>query len=186
MKNTAPLFVFAGLFLAACVLTTPSKNSTSESTPTAVPIHTAETVLKRVAETVCPPPKDPADRDPYQRQYESFQTKFTFFCSPAAGHGTNASLRWFASTDEAHTEFEIRRKQATVEDFHGYPLAVMEEDYSGFTNDRKEYRICLWQAGQWPVEVRAFDDTPNLIAPAPEEVSEEIYRVGKEMGLFSQ
>ena len=172
------------LFLAGCGSAVPTPADPGGATPTRVSITTAETVLKRAAESICPPPKDPAERDPYPREYESSRTKFTFFCSPAAGHGTSAILLRFESTAGAQAGFEAKRKQTEVEDFHGSPLAVMEEDYPGFPGDRKEYRIWLWQAGQWVTEVRAFDDTPYLSAPAPAKVSEEIYKAGMEMGLF--
>jgi hypothetical protein len=171
------------LLLAGCGPADAGKGA--GATPSAaVPADTAETVLKLAAEKICPPPKNPSDPDPYQREFNSLPTQFSFFCSPAAGHSTTAVLRWFGTGEEARAAFDVRRKRNAAGDFHGYPFAAWEEDSSDLPGDRLEYRIRIWQAGAWLVDVSAFDDTASLSAPDPDEVSEEIYRVGTEMGLF--
>jgi hypothetical protein len=180
MRKTIPILPIIFFLLTGCTAA-----AGAVVTPTAVPIAAARDVLKRASLAVCPPPEDPSDPDVYQRRYYSSDADFSFVCNPAAGHGTGASMRWFASADAARGGFDARRMHTPAEDFHGYPLAVMDADDPSFPGGRKEHRIRLWQAGQWLIEANAFDDTPYLIAPAPEAVSEEIYTAGVEYGLFS-
>jgi hypothetical protein len=179
MRKTIPILSILFLLLTGCTAAGPGGTP-----PTAVPVAAARDVLKQASLAVCPPPEDPSDPDVYQRRYYSSDTDFSFACDPAAGHSTGASMRWYASADDARGEFDARRKQSPVEDFHGYPVALMDADDPSFPGGRKEHRIRLWQAGEWLIEVKAFDDTPYLIAPAPEAVSEEIYKVGVECGLW--
>jgi hypothetical protein len=175
----------ACLLLAGCG---PADAGTSgTATPSATVLaETAESVLKRTAEKVCPPPKKPGDPDPYQRNFNSWPTQFSFACLAGAGHSTTAVLRWFGTEKEARSAFDVRRKQNAADDFHGYPSAAWEEDSSDLPGGRLEYRIRIWQAGAWLVDVSAFDDTSSLSAPDPREVSEEIYTIGLQMGLFVQ
>ncbi|MCX7854972.1 MAG: hypothetical protein N2556_03175 [Anaerolineae bacterium] len=106
-------------------------------------------------------------------------------CSPAAGHSTAAILQWFSSESDAQGAFEARRAGRPLEEFHEFPLAIWDEDHPSFPGGQKEYRIWLWQAQHWLIEVRAFDDTHFIIAPDPGRVSEAIYQAGVEYGLFT-
>jgi hypothetical protein len=162
---------------------TPIPTLTLTSTPTlgTSPLKVPEIVLQEVSHLACPDYPYPDNPDFY-RHFSATDTVYIFRCSPAVGHGTSARLQWFSNEDDARAAFEDQRG-STVGKFHGFPLSVWEEDY--FPGGRKEYRILLWQAHQWLIEVRAFDDTHYLIAPAPEGVSEAIYQVGLEHGLFT-
>lgn len=131
-------------------------------------------MLKETAERVCP------------STLRFSETGYSFNCEAAAGHSAWVKMEPFASEAEARAAVEERCRGDSVEDFHGFLLCKWGEDYPSFPGGREEYEIWLWQGGQWVVEVRAFDDTRFLIAPRPETVSEELYEVGTEHGLFSE
>ncbi len=160
----------------------PTLNSTSTPTPSTSLLEVPKIVLREVSYLVCPDyPGDPDNPDFY-RHFSATDTVYSFRCSPAQGHSTDAILQWFNNKDEARAAFVDQRGEPDQE-FHGFPLSVWEKDY--FPGGRKEYRIWLWQAQQWLIEVSAFDETFYPIAPAPEEFSEAIYQVGLEHELFT-
>jgi hypothetical protein len=144
-------------------------------TPT--PGEVAEAVLEKVADIVCPD-------IPNVRVFAT-DTGYGFWCAPAAGHSTTATLQWFSNPGDAQAAFETRREGRPVGEFHEFPLLAWDEDHPSFPGGRKEYRVWLWQAQNWLIEVRAFDDTHYTIAPDPGRVSEAIYQVGAEYDLFT-
>jgi hypothetical protein len=85
---------------------------------------------------------------------------------------------------EARAALDTARGDNPLQEFHGFAASVWQEQHPSFPDERNEYRVWAWQAGRWLIEVRAFDDTPYLIAPDPETVSEAIYQVATERGLF--
>jgi hypothetical protein len=161
---------------------TPEPIATNETTAAA--IKTAETVLREIAETVCPIPAGLNDNSLYHR-FSSTDTTAQFECSPAAGHSTVTTMSWFGSLDEADAAFAARREERMVTEFHGFPLLMWEEDHPSFPGGRKESQIWLWQADQWLIEIYTFDDTNFEIAPGPERVADAIYRVGQKHDLFA-
>ena len=177
MKQIALLLILMNSLLAAC--------SGGILTATPSPRDDAEAVLRAVAERACPYPDDPDEIDLYIRHFTETDSAYMFACSPAMGHDTVAKLSWFGNQDEAYSAFEDRREADADELFHNLPLAVREKDHPSFPGGRKEYQTWLWQAQEWLIEVRAFDDTHFLIAPDPETFSEFIYQVGVERGLFT-
>jgi hypothetical protein len=150
----------------------------------ATPIETAATMLQEIAEPVCPIPVGLDDKSLYH-QFSSSDGASQFECLAAAGHTTVTTLSWFDTPDEADAAFAARREGHMVTEFHGFPLLMWEEDDPSFPGERKEHRIWLWQANQWLIEIRAFDDTHFIIAPDPGTVAEAIYQAGIERGLFT-
>jgi hypothetical protein len=47
------------------------------------------------------------------------------------------------------------------------------------------HRYHVWQAERWLVTVHSFDDTHYAIAPVPLDVSNIVYRLALENGLFA-
>jgi hypothetical protein len=176
MKRLISLLTLMSWVLVACdAVVTPA-------TPT--PREVVEIVLREAASLACPDYGDEDNTDFYRR-FSMTDTVLMFECTPATGHYTSARLWWFSDPSEARAAFETRNEGDTVQEFHEFPLAVWEEDYPSFPGGRKEYRIWLWQVQGWLIEVRAFDDTHYITAPDPETVSETIYQVGVEHGLFA-
>ena len=143
------------------------------------PEEKIEAVLQETAEKTCP-----AVRDPGGLQF--FDEAHGFSCAPAAGHGTTVWLTVYGSPQDARAAFEEQHPPGTVQEWHGLPLAVWGEDHPSFPGKRHEYRFWLWQADHYVVKVRAFDDTHYLSAPDPGEVSEALYEIGVEHGLFER
>ncbi len=142
------------------------------------PSDVAKIVLEKVAKSIC-------YGHPETSSFFETDTTYSFYCSPAGGHFTVASLQWFNNESEARAAFDDRRKGNTVLDFYGFPRSTWSEDHPSFPGGRNEYRIQLWQAHQWLIRVVAFDDTHFIIAPDPGIVSESIYQVGLEHNLFT-
>ena len=159
----------------------PSDAAIVEPGDTALEGQTSEdvaiVVLRATAELICPHLDAPGE-------LEFATTGYGFHCATAAGHGTNVRLEEFGSEAEAQAAFNAGREENSVEEFHGFPLSVRGEDNPSLPGGREEYRIWHWTAGRWVVEIRAFDDTPYLVAPNPEGVSEVLYQMGIEHGLF--
>ena len=137
----------------------------------------AMVVLRAAAELTCPHLDGPGE-------LEFDTTGYGFHCATAAGHGTSVALVEYGSEAEARAAFDTGREGDSVKEFHGFPLSVRSEDNPSLPGEREEYRIWHWTADRWLVEIRAFDDTPYLIAPNPEEISEALYQLGIEHGLF--
>jgi hypothetical protein len=169
MRRFVSLLTLMSCLLIAC------NGATIPDTPT--PRDAAEILLQEVANLVCQSPD-------FSRRFSTTDTAHRFECSPAEGHSTTATLWWYGNQNEAQAVFEARHEESPVEEFHEFPLSVWDEDFPSFPGGRKEYRVWLWQAHHWLIEVRAFDDTHFLIAPDPETVSEAIYQVGRDQGLF--
>lgn len=153
------------------------------STPAATPTTTPDTILQAlgaVLEQTCHP-FGPAAESGMSGGVDSY----TLFCAPSTGHDTVARLQRFSDPEEATTALNALAVEGELTSFHELPAAAWGRDYPGLDADRLEYRDFAWVAGRWLVHVEAFDDTHYLVAPAPEEVSEAIYSLIFETGLFS-
>jgi len=145
-------------------------------TPTPTPMEIAKTVLERVADIVCP--------DNPNSSVSATDTECHFWCMPAGGHYTAATLQWFGNQNDAGAAFESQREGRQVLEFHDFPLLVWGEDHPSFPGGQQESKVWLWQAHQWLVVVHSFDDTHFTVAPDPGTVSRILYQVGVEYGLF--
>ncbi|MCA9946867.1 MAG: hypothetical protein KC449_25475 [Anaerolineales bacterium] len=150
------------------------------------PIGLGTAVLQEAAPRICPIPDMYADSPELYHEFQNGEDAIRFRCLAAAGHMTDTSLTWFESQTEADIAFENQRGETLVTEFHGLPLLMWELDDTSFPGGNKEHQIWLWQAGQWIIRVHAFDDTHFAIAPSPESVSDVLYEVGQEQGLFDQ
>jgi len=150
------------------------------------PMVVGTAVLQEIAPRVCPLPDTQTDPDLYH-QFETWENTTRFVCQAAAGHATVTWLTWLGSTTTADAAFEARRAEQSVlvTEYNSYPLLMWTEDHPSFPGDREEYQVWLWQAGQWLIEIRAFDDTHYAIAPHPETVADAIYQTGQKQGLFT-
>ncbi|HOT92609.1 MAG TPA: hypothetical protein PLJ78_11500 [Anaerolineae bacterium] len=145
---------------------------------TPIPSDVAKSVLEKVAEEIC-------YGHPQTSSFFYDETTYGLLCSPAGGHHTLITLEWFSNESDAQAAFDVQKKGRIVMEFHGASLLVWGEDHPSFPGGREEYRIWLWQMRQWLIGVRAFDDTHFISAPDPGKVSEAIYQVGLEYGLFT-
>ncbi|MCX7682024.1 MAG: hypothetical protein N2508_08710 [Anaerolineae bacterium] len=165
------------IFLALIVaLLVACGGAVTPATPT--PADTAKTVLEKVAEIIC-------YDHPKTTSFFERDTTYGFYCSPAAGHFTITSLEWFNTESDARAAFDTHSEGLTVGEFHGAPLLIWSTDHPSFPGGRSEYRTWLWVMQQWLIRVQAFDDTHFTVAPDPGKVSEAIYQVGLEYGLFT-
>lgn len=151
-----------------------------EPTPTSVPTDVEEIVLLQAAQQVCHLPGETNVPEIY-----TTDAVYSFVCAPAAGHSTSAGMERFSSQVEAQAAFNSMREDNPVKDFHGFPVSVWNEQHPSFPDGRSEYRIWVWLADRWLINVRAFDDTYHINAPDPEIVSEAIYQAATEYDLFS-
>jgi hypothetical protein len=171
--------------LAPTNTVTPRPTNTLTATPvvtaTPIPKDAAETVLRQSAQLVCPLS---GPGEPHVPKVAAHDAAYSFVCIAAAGHETSVRIERFANPVEAQAAFNSARKDNPIQNFHGFSLAVWQDQYPSFPDGRNEYRIWAWQADRWLIYVRAFDDTHFLIAPDPQEVSETIYQVAIEHALF--
>lgn len=142
------------------------------------PLDVAKTVLEKVAKSIC-------YGHPKTSSFSETDTSRNFYCSPSAGHYTITSLAWFETESEARAAFDARSEGRALGEFHGAPLITWNEDHPSFPGGRTEYQTWLWQMQQWLIRVQAFDDTHFTSAPNPKSVSEAVYRLGLEYGLFT-
>ena len=150
------------------------------ATPT--PTDPMEMVLQQAAVRACPLS---GPGEPHIPEVAVYETAYRFVCIAATGHETSVRFDRFAHQAEAKAAFDSTRADIPIQYFHGFPLSVWQEQYPSFPGGREEYRVWLWQADRWLVSVRAFDDTHFITAPDPQTVSEAIYQVAVEHGLFS-
>ncbi len=148
-------------------------------TATLPPGEAAAAALRQAAQRTCP-----ASAASAGLQFSLAGPVYSFYCAPAAGHGTGALLRRFANPAAAQAAFDAARAGRAVQGFHGHPLCAWAEDDPSLPGGREEHQVWLWQAEAWLVEVRAFDDTPYPIAPDPRTVSEALYAAAVAQGLF--
>jgi hypothetical protein len=154
---------------------------TPELTTTPISRDVAEIVLQQSAQFVCPLS---GPGEPHVPEVYVHGAVCGFVCIPATGHDTSVRIEQFAGQIEAQAAFNSTRGDNPIQDFHGFPLCVWQEQHPSFPDGRKEYRIWVWQADRWLIHVRAFDDTHFLIAPDPQKVSEAIYQAAIEHALF--
>lgn len=138
-------------------------------------------MLHQSAQLVCPLS---GPGEPHVPEIYVHGAVYGFVCIPAAGHDTSVRIEQFADQIEAQAAFNSTREDNPIQDSHGFPLCVWQEQHPSFPDGRKEYRIWVWQADRWLIHVRAFDDTHFLIAPDPQKVSEAIYQVAIDLAFF--
>ncbi len=168
-------------------LPTVSTPETSNLTPTSSLTSAAPTtdkemvVLQQSAQLLCPSPQPNPFSSP---QLVADGNVYRLSCIFAAGHDTNVSIERFESQAETQTAFRAATLDHISQDYHGYPASAWDQPSSAAPNGKE--RIWIWQADQWLIQIKSFDDTAYLIALNPGEVAEVLRRIAAEQGLFSK
>ena len=149
------------------------------------PLEWGTAVLHQIAPRVCPVPDMYADQAQFYHKFRSEADYTLFECTTATGHMTYTTLTWYDSQTEADAAFELQRGDSQVAEFHGFPLLMWAADDPSFPGGPKENQSWVWQAGQWLIHIRSFNDTNLISSPHPESVSDILYEVGQQRGLFA-
>ena len=149
------------------------------------PLEIGTAVLQQIAPRACPVPDLYADQAQFYHKFRSEENYTLFECTTATGHMTYTTLIWYNSHAEAEAAFESRRGETEAAEFHEFPLIIWSADDPSFPGGPEENQGWVWQAGQWIINIRSFNDTNLITSPHPEIVSNVLYEVGQHRGLFA-